>query len=447
MTGPAGLAARAVLGGSFMQGSLLSACRLPAGLAAAAVALAVANPATADAVADFYKGKVVSLYSGHSAGGAYSAYAQTIKDHIAKHIPGNPTVVVQIKTGGTGRVLANWLYNVAPRDGLVFGTFHERIGLEPKVSPKGTKYDGRKFGWVGSAAKQKSVCITWKDSKVKTIQDALKMQAIVGADASAATGSVMPRMLNSMIGTKFKLIRGYDPLEVFVAMERGELDGICGYGWASLKAAKPDFIDGKKVNILLMFSDKGHPELPGVPLMMDFVTDPASRQALKLVFATQEMGRPYAAPPGVPAARLTALRRAFDATMKDPDFLAQARKRRLEIDAITGEEITGLMEELYKTDDKIAASVDAFRRPMKAGESKRKLVYVTIEAPIEKVIRKGRSVEFMVKGEKHTAKLNGRRTEVMVAGAKAKGSALKPGMTCKITYPGNFGEAKALDCK
>ena len=416
------------------------------GLAAMAAALAAA-PAAADDVADFYKGKTVALYSGHSAGGAYSAYAQTIKDHIGKHIPGNPTVVFQIKTGGTGRVLANWLYNVAPRDGLVFGTFHERIGLEPKVSPKGTKYVGRKFGWVGSAGKQKSVCITWKDSKIKTIQDTLKSQTIVGADASAATGSVMPRMLNSMIGTKFKLIRGYNPMEVFIAMERGELDGICGYGWASLKTAKPDFIDGKKVNFLLQFSDKSHPELTHVPLMMDLVTDKDSRQALRLVFATQEMGRPYAAPPGVPAGRLAALRRAFGATMKDPAFLADAKKRRLEIDPITGEEITALMDELYQVDDKIAASVEAFRKPMKAGEAKRVITYVTVEAPLERVVRKGRQVEFTVKGEKHVAKLSGNRTEVMIGGKKAKGSGLKTGMTCKITYPGNFGEAKALDCK
>lgn len=417
------------------------------GLTAFAAALAVTSPAAAESVADFYRGKTVSLYSGHSAGGAYTAYARTIKDHIAKHIPGNPTVVVQIKTGGTGRVLANWLYNVAPRDGLVFGTFHERIGLEPKVSPRGTKYDGRKFGWIGSAAKQKSVCITYKDSKTKTIHDALKRETIVGADASAATGSVMPRMLNSMIGTKFKLIRGYDPMEVFIAMERGELDGLCGYGWASLKTAKPDFIEHKKINMLLQFSDKSHPELRGVPLMMDLVTDKDSRQALKLVFATQEMGRPYAAPPGVPAKRLNALRRAFDATMKDPAFLADAEKRRLEIDPITGEEITSLMEELYQTDDKIAQRVEAFRRPMKEGESKRVLTYVTVEAPLAKVVRKGRSVEFTVKGENHVAKLSGSRTAIMISGQKAKPSALKSGMTCKITYPGSYGEAKSVACK
>ncbi len=410
-----------------------------------ALAVALVHPAAAQTAAEFYKGKVVSLYSGHSPGGSYSTYARTMQRNIGRHLPGKPTVVFKIKTGGSGRVLANWMYNVAPRDGTVFGTFHERMGLEPRVYPKGTKFDGLKFNWIGSLAKQKSVCVTWHGNKVKTIDDALKHQIIVGSQSTTSTGAVMPRMLNSMLGTKFKLVLGYDPQEVFLAMERGELDGLCGYGWASLKIVKPDWIRDKKLNMLLQFSMVKHKELPHVPVMMDFVTDPADREALRMVFGTQEMGRPYAAPPGVPKERVQALRTAFMATTKDAKFLVEAKKRRLEIDPITGEEITALMKELYALPLRVGKRVAAFRKPMKVGESKRRITWLTVTSALTKASR--RRIHFLVKGEKHQAKLSGRRTKVTIAGKKAKRKALKAGMTCAITYPGNMGQARAVACR
>ena len=172
--------------------------------AALGAGLLAAAPAAADEVADFYKDKTLTIWSGLSPGGSYTAYALALKDHMKKFLPGNPTIIVGSRTGGSGRVLANWMYNVGPRDGSMFGLIHERMGLEPHVYPKGTKFDGRKMSWIGSMAKQKSVCFTWHESKVKTFEDAQKMTAIVGTSSSTATGSVMPRMLNSMAGTKFR---------------------------------------------------------------------------------------------------------------------------------------------------------------------------------------------------------------------------------------------------
>ena len=402
------------------------------------------NAATAETAAEFYKGKTVELYTGLSAGGAYTAYARTLQRHIRQYIPGNPIVVLKSKTGGVSRVLTNWLYNVAPRNGLVFGTVHERMGLEPRIYPKGTKYDGTKFNWIGSLGKQSHVCMTWQSNKVKTIDDARKTEVILGSQGSSAGPSVMPRLLNAMIGTKFRIVRGYDTGEIFLGMERGELGGLCGYGWASLKTVKPDWIRDKKLNLLLQSATVKHKDLPNVPSIMELVSDPDDRQALSLVFATSVMGRPYVAPPGVPKVRVTALRRAFDATVKDANFLAAAKKRRLEIDPITGEEIQALLTRLYAVPAGVGKRVAAFRKPLKKGEKKRKFNWVTLTTPITKV--KGRMVHFSAKGKKHQTKVHRRKTKITIAGKKAKGKALKAGMSCAITYPGNMGVAKTIAC-
>ncbi|MDA1324289.1 MAG: hypothetical protein O3C34_06055 [Proteobacteria bacterium] len=405
-----------------------------------------ATSVQADEVADFYKGKTLTIWSGLTPGGSYTAYAMALKDHMKKHLPGNPTIIVGSRLGGSGRVLANWMYNVGPRDGSMFGLIHERMGLEPHVYPKGTKFDGRKMSWIGSMAKQKSVCFTWHTSKVKTFDDAQKMTAIVGTNSSTSTGAVMPRMLNSMAGTKFKIISGYEPQEIFLAMERGELDGLCGYGWGSLKVARPDFIRDKKVNMLLQFSDRSHAELEGkVPVMMDYITNPTDRAMLKLVFGTQEMGRPFVGPPEIPKARFAALRKAFMDTLKDPAFLKDAKKRRLEIDPISGEEVERLVNELYATEKSLATRTAGYRKPAKVGESKRKITWKTVSVSLSK--KKGRYVYFMVDGTENRAKLSGRGTKVKIAGKKAKSKMLKAGLMCDVTYPGHHGLAKAITCK
>ncbi|MFN4282981.1 MAG: hypothetical protein ACK4NA_10115 [Alphaproteobacteria bacterium] len=333
-----------------------------ASAACLAIAGSVASQgAQAQSVAEFYKGKTLSLYSGHSAAGAYSAYARLLEMHISKHIPGNPTTVLRIMEGGTGLTLANWLYNVGPKDGLAFGIFHERMGLEPVVAPRGTQFDGRKFTWIGSMAKQTSVCFTWQDSKVKSVADAKTISIPVGASAAAASDSVMPRMMNAMLGTKFQIIRGYSGSDIMLAIERGEVEGRCGFGWASMKTTRPDWYKDGKINLIAQFSFKPHPELPNVPVMMDLVDKPEDKQALELIFATQEMGRPFAAPPGIPADRAAALRAAFEAAAKDPALLADAKKQDLEIETISGQEITDLLVRLYDTPKAVIDRVEGFR--------------------------------------------------------------------------------------
>lgn len=331
------------------------------GIMAIAVSSFVVGTAKADSVSEFYQGKVVSIHSGHSVAGAYTAYARLLEAHIGKHIPGNPTTIVRNMEGGSGRTLANWLYNAAPKDGTAFGVFHERMGLEPVVSPQGTQFDGRNFTWLGSMAKQTSVCFTWHESQVKSIEDARALSIPVGASGAAASDSVMPRMMNAMLGTNFQIIRGYSGADIILAIERGEVEGRCGFGWASLKAVRPAWLTENRINLLAQFSYSAHPELPDVPVMMDLVQTQEDRQALELIFATQEMGRPFTAPPGIPADRAAALRRAFDQAVKDPDLLADAARQNMEIDAITGQDITDLLVRLYETPREIVERVNAFR--------------------------------------------------------------------------------------
>lgn len=332
----------------FFAAGLLSMSALTAG--------AGAQPAD-----QFYKGKTLVIYSGLSAGGAYSAYARMLERHIGKHIPGNPVTVMKVMEGANGLTLANWLYNVAPKDGLSIGIFHERIGLEPVVSPQGTMFDGRKFDWIGSAAKQTSVCFTRAESQVKTLADAQRIAIPVGASAAAGSDSVMPRIMNTMLGTKFQIIQGYGGADILLAIERGEVEGRCGFGWASLKTTRPDWAEQRKINLIAQFSYKPHPDLKDVPLMMDLVTKAEDKRALQLIFATQEMGRPFTAPPGTPPDRLAVLRKAFLAALEDPALVAEAQKQGLEIDPISGEEITQILVDLYDTPKEIVDRVNGFR--------------------------------------------------------------------------------------
>ncbi len=322
---------------------------------------ALAAGAAAQPADQFYKGKTLVIYSGLSAGGAYSAYARMLERHIGKHIPGNPVTVMKVMEGANGLTLANWLYNVAPKDGLSIGIFHERIGLEPVVSPQGTMFDGRKFDWIGSAAKQTSVCFTRAESQVKTLADAQRIAIPVGASAAAGSDSVMPRMMNTMLGTKFQIIQGYGGADILLAIERGEVEGRCGFGWASLKTTRPDWAEQRKINLIAQFSYKPHPDLKDVPLMMDLVTKAEDKRALQLIFATQEMGRPFTAPPGTPPDRLAVLRKAFLAALEDPALVAEAQKQGLEIDPISGEEITQILVDLYDTPKEIVDRVNGFR--------------------------------------------------------------------------------------
>jgi tripartite-type tricarboxylate transporter receptor subunit TctC len=312
--------------------------------------------AHAQSAANFYKGKNVDLLIGYSVGGGYDVYARMIARHLGKHIPSEPNVVPKNMEGAGSLRLANWLYNVAPKDGTVIGTIGRGTGFDPLLGHKAAQFDGTKFNWIGSANDEVSVCVAWTArAKVKKFEDLLHTELTVGGTGSAADTDQFPRILNGVLGTKMKIVTGYPGgNDVNLAMERGEVDGRCGWSWSSVKSTRASWLTDHKITVLMQLSLTKHPDLPDVPLVTDLAKTEEQRQILRLIFARQVMGRPYLAPPNVPADRVAALRSAFTGTMEDKDFLAEAEKAQLEITPVSGEAVQKLVNEVYQTPPEIA---------------------------------------------------------------------------------------------
>src|SRR5262247_3065458 len=296
--------------------------RLAPCLLAFAFAIGPLSTQHANAQADFYKGKAVDLMIGYSVGGGYDVYARLIARHLGKHIPGNPIVTPKNMDGAGSLRLANWLYNVAHKDGLVFGTIGRGTGFGPLLGSKQAQFDGTKFNWIGSANDEVSVCVVWNGrGKAAKFDDLLTQELNVGGTGAAADTDQFPRIINGVLGTKMKIITGYPGgNDVNLALERGEVDGRCGWSWSSVKSTRKSWVTENKITILMQLSLKKHPDLPDVPLITELAKNDEQRQILRLIFARQPLGRPYLAPPDVPADRVEALRAAFMATMKDKEF-------------------------------------------------------------------------------------------------------------------------------
>jgi len=328
--------------------------------AAAVIALGTLSAAHAQSDAEFFKGRTVEIYIGYTVGGGYDLYARLLARHIGKHIPGNPTVIAKNMEGAASLRLANWLYQVAPKDGTVFGTIGRGTAFDPILGQKGAQFDGRRFTWIGSANDEVSVCVSWYTSGVKTFDDARTKELTIGGTGPSDDTVQFPRVLNAVLGTKFKIISGYPGgNDVVLAMERGEVQGRCGWSWSSVKVTHRAWIDEKKINVLIQLSLSKHPDLPNVPLIADLATSEEQKQIIKLIFARQVMGRPFLAPPGVPADRVETLRRAFMDTMNDRDFLADAESAQFEITPVSGERVQTLVDDLYGTPSDIGRKAAA----------------------------------------------------------------------------------------
>jgi tripartite-type tricarboxylate transporter receptor subunit TctC len=323
--------------------------------ALASAALALAAPANAQGPADFYKGKKVDLYVGYSAGGGYDVYGRLLARHMSKHIPGNPNIVPQNMTGAGSLKLANWLYNVAPKDGTAFGIIGRGTGFDPLLGNKAAQFDAEKFNWLGSMNNEVSVCVAWHTTGITKIEELYGKELTVGGTSASADTDQFPRVTNGVLGTKFKVITGYPGgNDVGLAMERGEVQGRCGWSWSSVKSTHQDWVDQKKINILTQLALTKHPELPNVPLIVDLAKNDEQRKILRIIFARQVMGRPFLAPPNVPKERVAILRKAFMDTMSDKDFIADAEKAQLEITPVSGEEVQKLVDEAYDTPKEVA---------------------------------------------------------------------------------------------
>ncbi|HEU0072215.1 MAG TPA: tripartite tricarboxylate transporter substrate-binding protein [Alphaproteobacteria bacterium] len=320
--------------------------------------LLIGSAASAQSAAEFFKGRQMTLVIGFNVGGAFDPYGRTLVRHMPKHLPGGPNFIVRNMQGAGSINAANYIYNRAPRDGSEFGLVAGTAPLEPLFGVIPTQFDSQKFTWIGSANTEVGACFSWHESPIKTVQDLFSREMITGAAGSTTVS--FPDGLNAMLGTKLKLVKGYPGVAaVWIAMERREVEGACGMIYSSLQAAHPDWLTEKKVNTLIQIGYRKNPNLPDVPFVMDLAKTEEERQVFNLLFGWTVMGRPFLAPPEVPADRAAALRKAFDDTMKDPAFLEETAKLRLDIDPLPGAEIDKFLAEIFKTPKPVVEKANA----------------------------------------------------------------------------------------
>jgi len=319
------------------------------GIAAlAALAANLAWPAGA-AEADFYAGKTIQLLIGFSSGGGYDAYGRLLAHHMGRHIPGNPRLVAQNMPGAGSLKAVNYLYNVAPRDGTAFAGFAPGVVVEPLLGrSEGAQFEAPNFTWLGSISREVSVCAFIKAAGIRSWPDMQTKPSVIGASGGGAESDVFPNVLRKLFNLPFKIVTGYPGgTEIILAMERHEVDGRCGWSWTSLLSRSKALLENKQIDLTLQIGLAKDKALPDVPLIMDLTDDALKKAALKLIVSRQMIARPFAAPPGVPAERARLLRAAFDATMRDADFLGEASRLSLDVDPVGGAEVEALLKEIY----------------------------------------------------------------------------------------------------
>jgi tripartite-type tricarboxylate transporter receptor subunit TctC len=312
--------------------------------------LPVPRSAAQDAVADFYKGKQITIMAGGTPGGSAGLYSQAVAHHMGRFLPGNPNFIVQYVPSAGGIVVANNIYNTVASDGTVLAHAGRTVAMEPLLGNTNARFDGRRFGWLGTANVEFTTCIAWHTAQAKTLQDAMNKELVVGGTGADALEVVFAKATNKLVGTRFKIVTGYaGSSEIFLALERAEVEGFCGVGWTFVKLRKAEWLRDKKINILFQMAMERHPDIPDVPLIIDYARTSDDRKIFEFRLAPQGMGRPFFAPPGVPTDRLAALRAAFERTLKDPQFLAEADKTGLEIQHVGGEAVEQLVARIYAT--------------------------------------------------------------------------------------------------
>lgn len=321
-----------------------------------AAALLCAPPAAAQ---DVFHGKPIRLVVGTPAGGGYDTYARLVARHIRDYLPGRPTIVVVNMAGASGITATNWLYEVAPRDGTVLGTFNKSEPFYQAIGQKGVRFKAQEFSWIGALSQAPDTVTVWYTSGVKTMDDAKRREVVMGAD-SGGTMTLYPALLNATVGTRFKIVTGYAGFAaVFHAIEQGEVQGAGSAPWASWKAIHPDWVKEHKIVPLVQVGLKAEADLKGVPRLVDLAKNDEQRRMFTFVSAPANIERPYAAPPGIPPNILTLYRQAFSTMVKDPGFRAEAEKQRLDIDPQSGEDVAKIVATIVDTPLQIVAKIKA----------------------------------------------------------------------------------------
>jgi predicted outer membrane repeat protein len=324
--------------------------RRPRCIRAALIAAALAvSPTLAQgqSAEEFFKTASLSMYVGSGGGGGYDAIARLLARHMSRYLPGNPNFVIKNMPTAAGVAAANFIYNSAPRDGSAILAAQNASLMLPLYDSPVAHYDPRKLEWIGSTDKQQAICVTAIASPIKTLQDATQREVPVAATGVSAGPGVYPKILNALFGTKFKVISGYDTGSMRLAVEKGEVEGICGLAWQTYKAISYDWIENRKINVVVQMGLEKNPELPQVPLAIDLLSNPDDRKVLELIVLPQEFGRPFVAPPGVPADRMAVYRKAFQAVLQDEQFRAESTRQRLSLEPLDDRQIQALLARAY----------------------------------------------------------------------------------------------------
>ena len=338
----------------------LSARHLRLGRAVLVAWMLGAGAAAGETVADFYRGRTVTLTVGTPTGGGYDTYARTLARHMWRHIPGEPQIVVKNAPGAGGIIYANALYNIAPKDGTEFGTFNRTLPLDPLLGNDKAQFDALKFTWLGSPANEVSTCVAWHASGITSVAELRENWLVTGGPGTTTDSIVYPKISNALLGTRFKIVSGYPGSgDAILAMERGETQGFCGWSYSSMEAQRPGWLKDGKIKVLLQFGLVANPVFGDAPLALDLTSNPRHRQIIEVIVAPQLFARPFMAPPGLPPERAAALQTAFEATVKDPAFVAEATERRLEVELVTGREILAVLHRVYHAPADVIDAVKA----------------------------------------------------------------------------------------
>lgn len=425
---------------------------------AAGCGFLAAPPASADAVADFYKGKRIQLMVGSGPGGGYDTYARMLSRHMGRHIPGNPGFTVKNMEGAGSIVMANFVFNVAPKDGTVMAGMQRNAALAEIMGQQGPKFVSKDINWLGSLADEPGACAIATRTGIKSFDEVFTRSFIMGGTGPNDT-EINPALLNNALGAKFRLIKGYPSTPpIHLAIQRGEVDGIC-QSWASIsEQGGPAFRDGS-FKPIVQLSLKPIPELQkqGVPLIFDViktgkylapgVTQAEAESFFKMLMGVRVMGRPFAVDGKVPADRVTALRVAFNNMAKDPQFTAEAQKLRRDVDLVTGEEIQQIVTDMASTPKATLARLDDMLK-FKGPTTQAKVEMTKHTGKITKSEGDGRNLTLDAKGKPVTTGVSGSRTKVFIGGKAADRKDVKAGMECtfELATP-DAKEASKVDCK
>jgi tripartite-type tricarboxylate transporter receptor subunit TctC len=313
--------------------------------------------AKAEDAAGFYAGKTIRIIVGIGVGSGFDINARVLARHLPRYIPGHPSIIVQNQPGAGSVTMTNQLYAAGPFDGTVIGACFSGLPMAPLLQPASVRFDATKLNWIGSTNRESNILYAWHESPFASLEDLRSKQMIVGAQAPGSTQYDYPVLATHLFGMKFKVITGYESTpKIHLAMERGEVNGTLA-NWSTIKAIAADWVRDRKIRMLAQFGLKPNPELADVPMFLDVAKTEADRQALVLAVARLEFGRPFFMPPNVPQERVEAVRRAFDATMADKEFLAEAEKLKVDVDPLTGEQVADLIAQLYRTPADVVARV------------------------------------------------------------------------------------------